>query len=275
MATATTIPVTPGAGKNLDAVQVFVGGNPVDREVVVIGDPISGSHQAAVKTNNQAASVGDAALVVAISPNSSKVLINDPSGDQQAAVTGVSTAAQITDGALVVALSPNSPLPIGSNVIGTVRATGPGGGNIQVDINSSSLPSGAATNAKLPQPAAAGSPSTDVISVQSPGMNGIPLGVTPIGAGHVATGQVTIGNTATLISDVRGDPTVSSFGRRSIKITNLGAVDVFIGDASVTAVTGDLLPGARGAFVALPTTAAIFGIVASGTQAISFIEVYD
>jgi hypothetical protein len=46
--TADTIPVTPGSGKLLDAAEVTVGANSVDREVVVIGDPATGTQYAEV-----------------------------------------------------------------------------------------------------------------------------------------------------------------------------------------------------------------------------------
>lgn len=83
----------------------------------------------------------------------------------------------------------------------------------------------------------------------------------------VATGQITVAATATVVVPVRT-------ARKSITITNLGAVDVFIGAAGVTAATGHLLSGVKGQSITLATPAAISAIVGVGTQAVSFIEVY-
>lgn len=80
-------------------------------------------------------------------------------------------------------------------------------------------------------------------------------------------GQITVASTATQIVAARTS-------RMDLTIANLGTVDIFIGDASVTTSTGFLLPGVKGAALTLPTQAAVYGIVASSTQAISFIETY-
>jgi hypothetical protein len=83
----------------------------------------------------------------------------------------------------------------------------------------------------------------------------------------IATNQVTIGTTATQVVPVRS-------GRSAVKITNLGTVDIFCGAAGVTTTTGDLLAGVKGGALTIPSGAAVFCVVATGTQAISFMETY-
>ena len=88
------------------------------------------------------------------------------------------------------------------------------------------------------------------------------------GAASFATNQVSITNAATAIVAARA-------GRRAVMIINHGATDVSIGGASVTTSNGLLLTGTAGAAVSIPTTAAVYGIVGTGTQTVSYIEVYD
>ena len=81
---------------------------------------------------------------------------------------------------------------------------------------------------------------------------------------HIETGQVSITTSATLIRPFQTS-------RTSIAIINHGSVDVYIGDKEVTTSTGILLVGSKGSSIAVDTRAAIYGIVASGTQTISWI----
>jgi hypothetical protein len=81
----------------------------------------------------------------------------------------------------------------------------------------------------------------------------------------VVSGQVTVGATATQIAHARP-------GRRSILIVNEGTTAVRIGPPGVTTGNGVLLPGAVGASIRLEGGGAVYGIVASGSQAVSFIE---
>lgn len=152
------------------------------------------------------------------------------------------------------------------------------------------LPAGAATAAKQPAFGTAGTPSADVITVQGHS-SGTPqpisgtVAATQSGAwtvqpgntanttpwlvadspASIATGQVTIANTATLIASSRA-------GRRSITIVNEGTSVVRIGTASVTTGNGVYLPNVIGATITLDGGAAVSGIVASGTNPISFVE---
>lgn len=86
------------------------------------------------------------------------------------------------------------------------------------------------------------------------------------GSGSIATAQVSVGTTSTQIVGARS-------GRGSVKITNLGTNDVYIGNTGVTSTTGDLLPGTKGASITIPANIAIFG-VATAAQAVSVMEVF-
>lgn len=87
------------------------------------------------------------------------------------------------------------------------------------------------------------------------------------GYGGLATAQVSVGTTATLLAAAR-------VGRGSIMLTNLGTVDTWIGGSGVTTTTGVLLVGTKGATLTIPTSAAVYGIVATGTNSISVSEVF-
>lgn len=87
-------------------------------------------------------------------------------------------------------------------------------------------------------------------------------------AGAIATGQITVAATATQVVPARA-------GRTDLKIINGATTDVFCGLAGVTAATGVLLAGAKGQSISIPTSAAVFCIVASATEAVSFLEAYS
>lgn len=81
------------------------------------------------------------------------------------------------------------------------------------------------------------------------------------------TAQVTVGTTATLLSPSRD-------GADEVTIENLGTTQVFLGKADVTASNGFPLPGVAGASLTLPATEAVYGVVASGTQAVAVLATY-
>lgn len=87
------------------------------------------------------------------------------------------------------------------------------------------------------------------------------------GEGTIATAQVSVGVAAATV-------VASRAGRRSLLIVNHGTTPVFLGPATVTTANGVLLPGVLGASISIPTTALVQGIVASGTQTVSYIEVF-
>ena len=82
-----------------------------------------------------------------------------------------------------------------------------------------------------------------------------------------ATSQVTVGTTPTLISAARD-------GTDTVTIENLGTTGVYIGNAGVTTTTGFLIPGTAGASLTLEATTAIYGIVATGSQAVAVLRTF-
>ena len=80
-----------------------------------------------------------------------------------------------------------------------------------------------------------------------------------------STAQVSVGATPTLIAAAR-------VGRDLVTVINHGTTLIFIGSASVTITTGFLLPA--NAAITIPTTAAIYGVVAAATQTVSVLESY-
>lgn len=85
--------------------------------------------------------------------------------------------------------------------------------------------------------------------------------------GDFDTDHVSVLNTATLIA-------AANAARRGIMVTNLGTTDVYVGSSAVTTSNGQLLLGTKGAFIVIPTVQAVYGIVGTGSQAVSYIEVF-
>lgn len=90
-----------------------------------------------------------------------------------------------------------------------------------------------------------------------------------VGRASLTTGQVTVATTAggTLIVPARA-------GRSGVIITQVGTTDVYLGNSGVTTATGQLLAGTKGTSVTLAFTGAVYGITASGTQSVTFTEIY-
>jgi hypothetical protein len=85
-------------------------------------------------------------------------------------------------------------------------------------------------------------------------------------AGIPAYNQITIAATATLIRSTNAN-------RSAIVVVNHGSTNVFIGFTNaVTTSTGVMLVGIPGSSLTFQTRSDIYGIAASGTQAISFYE---
>lgn len=83
------------------------------------------------------------------------------------------------------------------------------------------------------------------------------------------TGQVSV--TSTAVQIVPANP-----ARSAVTIINNGTTAVYIGASSgVTTATGAELVGTAGMQITLPTTAAVYGIVASTAQVVSFIELFN
>lgn len=95
-----------------------------------------------------------------------------------------------------------------------------------------------------------------------------PLPVSSAGSANLATGQVSVANTATLIAALRS-------GRQAITIVNTAATAVYLGNSTgVTTSTGTLLPGIVGASVTMNTQSAIYGISATGSETVTEFETY-
>ena len=91
-----------------------------------------------------------------------------------------------------------------------------------------------------------------------------------VGAGSIATSQVSVTSSATLIAAARTG--ALGIGRVAITIENDGTTDVFIGPFGVTTSIGILLPGVKGAALTIPTTAAVYGITGGASQTVSVLE---
>lgn len=85
------------------------------------------------------------------------------------------------------------------------------------------------------------------------------LGVSAINA----TGQTSVANTSTQII-------AANTARAAVVISNPGTADVYIGNTGVTISTGHWL--GAGTAITLPVTTAVFGVVATGTQTVTYME---
>lgn len=81
----------------------------------------------------------------------------------------------------------------------------------------------------------------------------------------IATSQVTVTTSATQL--VTKDTVTTE-----VLIINEGTTAVRIGGSAVTSGTGALLPGAVGATLSLTFSGDLYGITASGSQAVSVIK---
>lgn len=100
----------------------------------------------------------------------------------------------------------------------------------------------------------------------SGGTTTTPTVVTEQGLGTLGTNQVAVAATATQIVGARTT-------RSGVLIINPSAVIVYVGNTSgVTTANG--APIGPGNWITLPTTSAVFGISATGTNTVAFVEVY-
>ncbi|MFA4974990.1 MAG: hypothetical protein WC683_20490 [bacterium] len=160
-------------------------------------------------------------------------------------------------------IDPETNAPIGNAanplvVSGSVTST-PGAGNQAVTIaNGADVATGAIADAGW-----TGTGNGTVISILK-AVYGKLIGQQPI---NIATAQVSVGTAATGIVPGRAN-------RKNVRIVNHGTTDVFIGDSGVTTTTGTLLQGVIGYSITIEGNAAVFGIVATGTQTVSYLEAY-
>jgi hypothetical protein len=83
----------------------------------------------------------------------------------------------------------------------------------------------------------------------------------------LATGQISVASSVTQIVPARA-------GRKEVTIANHGTTAVYIGGAAVTSATGLFLAGVQGQGITITGGAAVYAITASGSQTVSFLEVY-
>jgi hypothetical protein len=96
----------------------------------------------------------------------------------------------------------------------------------------------------------------------------LPTGAaTAAGSPSIATAQVTVTTGNITVCAARA-------GLFAVTVINHGTTDVFLGITGVTTANGAKLKGTDGASITFPTSAAIFGTVSSGTQAVSVLETF-
>lgn len=89
-------------------------------------------------------------------------------------------------------------------------------------------------------------------------------GGSPTGYSNLATGQVSVGTTATVIAAART-------GRGTVTVAN-GATAIYVGNSGVTTTTGILVP--VNGNLTLTFNGAVYGIVATGTSSVTYSESY-
>jgi len=82
---------------------------------------------------------------------------------------------------------------------------------------------------------------------------------------NIATGQASVTSGGNVVVPARAD-------RKRVTIVNLGTTAVTLGPSGVTTANGVLLAGVVGQTLTFETAAAIYGIVASTSQTVSYIE---
>lgn len=88
-----------------------------------------------------------------------------------------------------------------------------------------------------------------------------------VAAPGVIHNQVDVDVSSTLIVAARA-------GRRTVIVINHSAIDVFLGSQGVTTLTGLLLTGIKGTGINIPTDGDIYGIAASGSARVSYMELF-
>ena len=97
----------------------------------------------------------------------------------------------------------------------------------------------------------------------------MPLNPVLSGAAQIATNQVSVKTTLTLLIGARSS-------RRGVIIENItGSDTVYIGNSGSSSTSGYPLPAVANASIYIPTTAALYGIVSTTTQTVGVLEIYD
>lgn len=128
------------------------------------------------------------------------------------------------------------------------------------------LPTGAATSARQALPGTAGTPSSEVLSVQGVA-GGTPIPVAGTQPASIATGQASCSTASAQAVPARA-------GRRNVVLIQEGTTLVRVGASGVTTSTGVPLPGTAYSALTIDGAAAVHCVTASGTQTVSFIETY-
>lgn len=122
---------------------------------------------------------------------------------------------------------------------------------------------------------AAGAPLGGVLSIQGVS-GGTPLTVTPtpdVGAAALATGQQAITNTVGGTQIVAARTGAPGTGRVSVTVINPSTGGIlYLGNSGLTTTTGVAV--APGSAFTMNFTGALFGIVATGTQTVTFFETF-
>jgi hypothetical protein len=164
-----------------------------------------------------------------------------PGVSQSTALTIQGNASGI---AVPVSLASLPALPAGSNTIGSVSV--------------STLPALAA-GANL-----IGAVNVDIGGATISQSNPVPTTET---YSNIGAGQISVTATTTQVVAARS-------GRKEVTIVNHATTAVYIGGASVTPTSGLLLAGVQGEGITISGGAAVYAITASGSETVSFLEVY-
>ena len=105
------------------------------------------------------------------------------------------------------------------------------------------------------------------VDTSSASATATPQNVTERGGSTIATGQVVVGTTATLVAAART-------GRQKIGVTVTTAVQCAFGNAGVTLATGWPLVAAAYTSDSWDTSAAIYGVCASADTTVAYREQY-
>jgi hypothetical protein len=107
------------------------------------------------------------------------------------------------------------------------------------------------------------------IQVGGGGGGGMVNPIVPVGAANIAVSRATAGTSASLIVAARVG--IAGVGRVNVTLQNTD-IEVCLGNSDVTTSSGWRI--APGEAVTVPTTAAIYGITASGTSVIDVLEAF-
>lgn len=166
------------------------------------------------------------------------VVVTDPNGNTIDVVTSAATAGKT---GLVV-------YPVPSSSVAPVQGASEGPTNTTVPADATLIG------------AKDGSGNLQALQVDSStALKTSNLGVSTLNA----TGQVSVANTSTSIIGANA-------ARAAVVIANPGSVAVYLGKTGVTISTGHWLGPSTA--ITIPTTDAIFGVVATGTQTVTYME---